>query len=219
MGYLFDNGFGDKLPGIVIGGTNAAYGGYGFAVDPSFEPWHHSNPTISLRDDATHVMGHHTVQFGVLVVSGEKNEIDNASAANTGDVQGILSFGNVNSLNGTGNAFADFLTGSIRTFQQDSAQYKYYNRYQTAEPYVQDDWHYSPRLTLNLGLRVGIFGQWHPKYDDMYNFVPTAFNPAALPKAGLRPQNVQTRVYRNVLRYILSNLLTQDSGALEYLIR
>jgi hypothetical protein len=179
MGYLFDNGFGDKIPGIVISGTNAAYGGFGFAVDPSFEPWHHSNPTTSFRDDATHVVGHHNVQFGVLVVAGEKNEIDNASAANTGDVQGILTFGNVNSLNGTGNAFADFLNGSIRTFQQDSAQYKYYNRYKTAEPYVQDDWHYSPRLTLNLGLRLGIFGRWHPKYDDIYNFVPGEYNPAA----------------------------------------
>ena len=216
MGYLFNNGFGNKIPGVVISGTNAAYGGFGFAVDPSFEPWQHSNPTTSLRDDATHVVGHHNVQFGVLVVAGERNEIDNASAANTGDVQGLLTFSNVNSLNGTGNAFADFLKGSIRAFQQDSAQYKYYNRYQTAEPYVQDDWHYSPRLTLNLGLRLGIFGRWHPKYDDMYNFVPAAFNSAAAlavnPLAGnledpstLQPipldlSNLDPRIYNGLIQ-------------------
>jgi hypothetical protein len=41
-GYIFNNGFGGKVPGIVIGGTNAAYGGFGFGVDPAYLPWHRS---------------------------------------------------------------------------------------------------------------------------------------------------------------------------------
>jgi hypothetical protein len=38
MGYIFNNGFGGKMPGFEILGTNAAYGGRGFAADPSYMP-------------------------------------------------------------------------------------------------------------------------------------------------------------------------------------
>src|SRR5208282_4642801 len=36
IGYIFNNGFGGKIPGIVISGTNAVYGGHGFAVDAGY---------------------------------------------------------------------------------------------------------------------------------------------------------------------------------------
>jgi hypothetical protein len=176
MGYLFNNGFGGKMPGIVIGGTNAAYGGYGFATDPSFEPWNHSNPTITIRDDVGKVMGQHTLNFGAHIVLAQKNEVNYASAAATGDLQGIVSFSNVNSLETTGNAFADFLTGGIRAFQQDSATSKYYERYRTLEPYFQDDWRLNPHLTLNLGLRLSIYGRWYDKNPNVSSWVPAAYN-------------------------------------------
>jgi len=181
IGYLFNNGFGGKLPGIVVGGTNAAYGGNGFRVDPSFEPWRHSNPTITFRDDAAKVAGNHTLGFGLHLVFAEKNEIDTATSANTGDLQGIVTFSNVNSIFSTSNSFADFLLGDIRSFQQDSSNLKYFNRYRSAEPYFQDDWRVSSRLTLNLGVRLSIFGRWHEKYLTTYNWVPTAFNPSIAP--------------------------------------
>ena len=186
MGYLFNNGFGGKAPGIVIGGTNQAYGGFGFAVDPGYLPWEHSNPTYNLRDDVSKVVGKHTLQMGAQVVFAQRNELNQAVGANTGDLQGILGFSNVSSFFSTGNAFADFLlgpggnrpngSGGIKTFQQDSAQSKYYSRYTVVEPYFQDDWRVTQRLTVNLGLRVSLFGTWHEKNDNVYNWVPSAFN-------------------------------------------
>jgi hypothetical protein len=182
MGYIFNNGFGGKSPGIVVGGTNQAYGGNGFAVDPGYLPWHHTNPTYNFRDDVSKVMGKHTLQAGVQIVVAQRNELNQAVGANTGDLQGILSFSNVSSLNTTGNAFADFMlarpngNGGIKTFQQDSAQGNYYQRYNVYEPYVQDDWRVSPRLTLNLGVRFSLFGNWHEKYNNVYNWEPSAFN-------------------------------------------
>jgi hypothetical protein len=191
MGYLFNNGFGDKVPGIVIGGTNQAYGGNGFAVDPGYLPWHHSNPTYNFRDDVSKVIGKHTIQTGIQVVIAQRNELNQAVGANTGDLQGILSFSNVSSFNSTGNSFADFLlarpngNGGIKTFQQDSAQLNYYNRYDVYEPYVQDDWRVNSRLTFNLGLRVSLFGNWHEKYNNVYNWVPSQFSPSLAGQVGV----------------------------------
>src|ERR1700690_4266686 len=189
IGTFFNNGFGGKVPGIVVGGTNAAYGGTGFSVDPSFEPYKHSNPTYSFGDDITKSLGKHTLIFGFQSVLAQKNEVNPAIGAATGELQGIISFSNVNSFFSNGNSFADFLQGNIKSFQQDSAQLKYYNRYTTAEPYFEDDWKVSPRFTLDLGLRLSLFGAWHEKYLTGYNWEPQAFNPALAAQASIDPQS------------------------------
>jgi hypothetical protein len=186
MGYIFNNGFGGKVPGLVIGGNNLAYGGFGFSVDPGYLPWHHSNPTYSFSDNLSKVIGKHTLQMGVQVVDAQRNELNQAVGANTGDVQGILGYSNISSFYSTGNAFADLLIGpggifpngpnGIKYFEQDSGQRNYYNRYQVTEPYFQDDWRVNSRLTLNLGVRFSLFGTWHEKYNDVYNWVPSAFS-------------------------------------------
>lgn len=194
MGSLFPctapnpaNCFGGKLPGIVVAGTNAAYGGSGFGVDPSFEPFFHNNPTYSFGDNLTKTLGKHTLQAGIQVVLAQRNEVNPAIGAATGDVQGIATFSNVNSLFTTGNAFADFLGGQIKTFQQDSAQATYYNRYTTAEPYFQDDWKVSSRLTVNLGLRLSLFGTWNERYLSGYSWEPSAFSAALAAQAAVDP--------------------------------
>jgi hypothetical protein len=178
LGYIFNNGFGGKIPGIVIGGTNAAYGGQGFAVDSAYMPWHHSNPTYSPRDDATLAMGKHTLQFGALFIIAQRNEVNSPVGANTGSLQGIATFTNVNNIDTTGNVFADFLTPHIVNYQQDSAQSVYHNNYRIAEPYFQDNWKVTPKLTLNLGVRVSLFGLYKEKYNHSYNWVPSQFSSA-----------------------------------------
>ena len=198
-GYLFNNGFGGKVPGIVIGGTNAAYGGFGFGVDPGYLPWHHANPTYNFRDDVSKVVGKHTLQFGVQFVISQRNELNQAVGANTGDKQGILTFSNVSSFNSKGNAFADFLLGEptgtpgvleggIKTFQQDSTQRNYYSRYRIAEPYLQDDWRVNSRLTLNLGLRVSLYGNWHEANNNVYNWVPSVYSRSLAAQATVDPR-------------------------------
>lgn len=185
MGHLFNNGFGGKMPGVAFLGTNAAYGGRGFAADPSYMPWSHTNPTYSVRDDVGKSVGRHTLQFGAQFVLAQRNQSNNAIGAASGDLQGLMTFSNL--AHSTGNAFADFLTqavfngvttGYMQSFTQDTAQHRYYQTYQIAEPYFQDDWKVTRRLTLNLGLRISLFGTYHERNKNAWNWEAAKFNSA-----------------------------------------
>jgi len=197
-GHLFNNGFGGKLPGIVIGGGNVAYGGAGFSVDTSFEPWYHTRGTLSLGDNISKVFGKHTLQFGVQYVYALRHEVNAANGPNTGNVQGVLT----TKQGASGNTFADFINagfiditgagakpdpkaGGIQVFQQDNAQATYKVHYWTADPYVQDDWRITRRLVLNLGLRLSLFGNWEPEGRTLFNWQASAYSPALFTGSGL----------------------------------
>ncbi len=173
QGYLFDNGFGGKLSGIQLTPGNLAYGG-GFKVDPGYAPWQLANPTWSAKDDLSKVIGRHSLQIGLQVILGQRNEINGTNGPNTGDLQGVLTFSNFNSAT-VGNEFANLLLGDIQSYQQDSAQLKYHNRYEIVEPYMQDDWKVNSRLQLNLGIRFSLFGNYHENNEQAWNWDPTKF--------------------------------------------
>ena len=179
MTTIFNNGSGGKIPGIVIAGNNQAYGGRGFSVDPGYMPWQHTNPLYSFTDNVSKILKKHSIQFGVYWVNFQRNQTNGSIGAATGDTQGILTFSNVTGFNTTGNSVADFLSGqSIASYQQDSAQGRYRQRYQIIEPYVQDDFKLSSRLTLNLGLRVSLFGTFRELNNNAYNWLASAYDPA-----------------------------------------
>jgi hypothetical protein len=192
VGFLFgtpakdSNGvpFGNKLPGIVLTGPNFAYGGQAISADTGYTPWRHSNPTYAPRDDATLALRNHTIQFGVLAILAQRNEVNPPVGANTGNVQGTLTL-TTSSLNSSGNAFADLLVFGNKTvpsptgtYTQDSGQGVYHNNYTIVEPYIKDDWKITQRLTLNLGFRASLFGLYQEKNHHSYNWVPSEFNSA-----------------------------------------
>jgi hypothetical protein len=203
MGYLFNNGFGGKAPGIVLTGNNNEYGGAGFTVDPSYMPWEHTNPTYNIRDAMSKVIGKHTFQLGVQYVISQKNESNGALGAATGDTQGLLTFSNVNGgFYNLGNAFANLLynagnanifggANAIKSYSQDSTQLRYYNNYQVGEPFIQDDWRLSQRLTVNLGIRFSLFGNYHEKYLRAYNWEPQAFSQSLASQVNVDPYTGQ----------------------------
>jgi outer membrane receptor protein involved in Fe transport len=132
-------------------------------------------------------IGKHTLQFGAQYVYYQRNQDNNSIGAASGDKQGLLTYDNL--AHSTGNAFADFLVestlnpphnsqGFIQSFTQDSTQHRYYQRYQIAEPYLQDDWKITPRLTLNLGLRISLFGTYSEKNRSAWNWEAARFNPS-----------------------------------------
>jgi hypothetical protein len=166
---LFQNGFGGgKLPGIQLNG--GIFGG--LAEDAGWVPNGpvNSNPNYTYRDNVSKIIGRHNLQFGGYFVASQKNELPQFDPS----VPGFATF-DIGLTGSTGNAFADMLTGNIDSFQQASGQPKYYLRYKIFEPYFQDDWHVSSRLTLNLGLRISLFGTVYENLKQAFNFDPTKY--------------------------------------------
>jgi hypothetical protein len=175
MGVLFNNSLGGKLPAISLG-NNPEYGVDGaMKADTGYFPWNNANPVYTYRDNVTKIVGTHTLQFGVYTAFAQKNE------QNSPYIQGILTFDSSNSNISTGNAFADLLTGRVAEFSQTNRQPKYYNRYRLVEPYFQDDWRMTKKFTLNLGLRLSLYGTYRERYRHAYSFEPSAFSAANSP--------------------------------------
>jgi hypothetical protein len=122
-------------------------------------------------------VGKHSLQFGAFFMASQKNELPQFEPS----VNGFATF-DTSSPASTGNAFADLLIGNMANFQQASGQPKYYLRYKTFEPYIQDDWRVSSRLTLNLGLRISLYGTVRDAKQQAYNFDPTAYRRASAPQ-------------------------------------
>jgi hypothetical protein len=171
FGDLFGGNGGGIIPGINFASTGAFNG---LGEDPGYIPQgpYNSNPTYTYRDNVSKSVGKHNLQFGAYLVTAQKNELGGELGA--GSVPGYLTFNTANPTS-TGNAFADLLNGQIFSFGQQSQRLKYYNRYKILEPYFQDDFHVSSHLTLNLGLRISLFGTYRDKQHFAFNFDPNHY--------------------------------------------
>jgi hypothetical protein len=181
---LFNNQFGGKVPSFNIGG-GSSFSDLNQDAGPT--PFYNSNPTYTYRDTVTKLLNKHNLKTGFYFTANQKNE---DAELNT---QGYLGFNgngssyylnNANTGSGpssTGNSFADFLVGDIATYSQSNQEPKYHFKFKIFEPFVQDDWHVTKKLTLNLGLRISMFGLYTEKNNDAFNFDPTAYNAANMP--------------------------------------
>lgn len=166
---------GGRLPGIELDG--GIYGG--LVQDPGWVPNGpvNSNPQYEYRDNISKIFGKHNFQFGAYFLASQKNELPQFEPS----INGFLDFSNSSSVT-TGNPFADLLQGDISSFSQASSQDKYYLRYKIFEPYFQDDWRVTDRLTLNLGLRLSFLGTTSEVNHIGFNFDPNAYDKATAPQ-------------------------------------
>jgi hypothetical protein len=172
---LFPGGGGGVLPGINLVDPAGIYGG-GFGEDSGYIPngTYNSNPSYTFRDNVNKIVGRHNLQIGVYIAAAQKNEYGGELAA--GSYPGYLTFDPTPFPNNTtNNPLADLELGLISSFGQQDHLVKYYNRYKLFEPYFQDDWHVTDRLTMNLGLRFSLFETYREKYHQAFNFDPAHY--------------------------------------------
>ena len=132
--------------------------------------------TYSLTPTLTKIAGDHTLKAGANLLIGEVNYFQN------NNVGGTFTFANnPTALDGTnpgatGDPFASFLIGQPTGGTYQSSNFNYgRSKYQAY--FVEDSWQMTPRLTLNLGLRMEQPGAYYETQDRLVTFNPDAVNP------------------------------------------
>ena len=129
---------------------------------PSYYPWKNGYEGFNYRDDVSWTKGRHQFKFGVAWLHDYKNQ---QLQHNT---NGVTQF---NSSNFSGDSYVNFLLGDASYYDQLeflAGKHWVNNNY---SGYANDNWHISPRLTLNLGLRYDGLPHAFERYDKFSNFV------------------------------------------------
>jgi hypothetical protein len=145
---------------------------------PQYPGWFNINTTWDLAGSITHVRGRHTIKSGVGF---------NHSWKAQNMTQGVAPMGTVNYGEDSNNpydtsfGFANVATGVFSTYAQASKFIESGISYIGVEPYIQDNWRMSERLTLDYGMRFVHLQPEHDTYGQASNFFPNQWSAANAP--------------------------------------
>jgi hypothetical protein len=175
-------GFGISLPSIYNASPDipqvAVSGFTTLSVSPlSFNNF---NRIFDWKGGLTRIIDNHTLKAGVLIMRSRKNQ------DNPPQINGALTF-NTTRTPSSGNAVADALLGAFQQYQEYSGVRQGWYRFTQIEPWIQDDWKASRRLTLNIGLRWSYMQPQYSALNNTVQFLPQYFNGAQA--AVINPSN------------------------------
>jgi len=151
-----------KMPAISLGGDPL-----GASWNPSYYPWKNGYEGFQYKDDLSWQKGHHQFKFGFSLLHDYKNQ---ELQANT---NGTATF-NSNAYSGDG--IVNMVLGMADTFQQLEFLYGKNWVNNNYSGYGIDNWHVTPRLTLNLGIRYDGLPHAFERYNKFANFVIGSYN-------------------------------------------
>jgi len=154
----------NSLPGLGY------IGPYGTAEDTASAPWHNAARDYEPKIDVSYTMGKHAMKYGFSYNRYTKNQ------QLFGDSQGFY-----NPSSYTNDSLMDILlglTGSYSQFQSTPIRH-YVN--QTPSAYLEDNWHMTPRFSLQLGIRYDALPHAWERNNAIANFDPNAYNQSAAP--------------------------------------
>ena len=160
-----------SLP-TLWGGLNA-YGSYQNYW--TIAPWNNTLDLYVAKDDASKVIGKHTLKFGALASWNGKNEDINASSIER------PTFGSANWATSvpTNNDLANLMIpGANWSLSELSTNTRAQLRWHDDEFYVADNWKVNSRVTLDLGLRWSFLDAPYQPDNQITNFQPSLYNPA-----------------------------------------
>ena len=158
-GTFFDNG--SKLVPSMDGAWSTPYNtqeGMGSA------PWHNAAQDLMPKADISYTTGKHSLKFGFSYNRYTKNQ------QLFGNVMGTAAFGSL-----TNDSMMDMLLGLTNTYGQFmNAPIRHYVN-QTPSVYAMDNWHVTPRLSLQLGLRYDALPHAWERSNAVSNFDPRLY--------------------------------------------
>jgi Carboxypeptidase regulatory-like domain len=154
----------NALPGMGY------FGPYGTAEDTGSAPWHNAAQDYEPRGDISYTQGKHAMKFGFSYNRYTKNQ------QIFGDQQGIYTPSST-----TNDSLMDILLGLTSGYGQFQATPIRHYVNQTPSAYVDDNWHVTPRLSLQLGLRYDALPHAWERSNAIGNFDPNLYNTGALP--------------------------------------
>ncbi len=167
------------IPTLSFTGTNAFTGLGSTGIYNDYDRNHNGFGNV------TKVLGRNTVILGFTYDHYQKQE--NSTGGNQGAFTfaintGVPTIAGLNTASQTDNAFANFLIGNANGgFSQASQAITANIQENIFEGYVQDNWKATPRLSINLGVRYGYYGQPTDPSGRLSNFDPATYNAAAAP--------------------------------------
>jgi hypothetical protein len=147
---------------------------YGTSMDSAVDPYHNAAEDYNPRIDLSYTTGKHALKFGFNYNRYTKNQ------QAWGDEQGNYTF---NSL--TGDGFMDMVLGLSGSYSQNQTAPIFHYVNQSPGVYAMDNWHVTPRLTLQLGLRYDALPHAYERTNSLSNFDPTTYSTGMLPAWGM----------------------------------
>jgi len=142
---------------------------------------------FQVADTLSWVRGKHSLKFGIDFRRQQRNFFQTTAPAGWFGFYG--SYTTDLTTGSGGNGLSDMLVGLPTFIEQDTLQGEYPTRYWDLAGFVQDDYHVSPNLTLNLGLRYEVVSPTNGRignFDFQKAVVLNAEGPNAVPHAGVQ---------------------------------
>jgi hypothetical protein len=166
----------NRLPSVNLGS-------YGTQFDPWSQPWKNAAFDYAEVFGLSVTQGKHTMKFG----GGYNRYIKNQQLF--GNTNGYFNFsdggdkttGAPTTANLTGDSYLDFLLGLSTGYSQLQNQDIRHYVNQTVSAYAQDNWHVTPRLSLQYGIRYDALPHAWERNNRLASFNPSQYQAALIP--------------------------------------
>lgn len=163
------NDVGNRLPDITWTTDGAA------AWGPGNDPWTNGAEDYAENVALSVTHGKHSLKFGAGYNRYTKNQVIGK------DSEGDYTFNDAKSTLLTGDSYLDFLLGFATSFSQSNANPINHYVNNNLSFYAMDNWHVSPRLSLQLGVRYDALPHVWERNNQVSNFYPSLYQPALTP--------------------------------------